>query len=368
MTLATSELTVFLDLVESMEPKPKRVATLGTLTLHMELLDIYTELVRRGMEMHPVIDVESYGKGSFFDGSLLFHLLGIQETVALDIISDGRRETIVQDLNEPVDEAHCNTFDLVVDGHTGDHVADRIACLKNAAKLLKKGGYVIHAYSMNPLVGNLQGFNAALLTRFYSLAGFDRIRYFQCAPFHNNTCFEFLGQADKPHYIENPTRYLYIFSARKARDLPLEKAPIERIYAEQMALSQAAFDVDVARNKTVAVWGTGGHYRNKVLPLLDANAISVWGFVDSDPAKAGSQVRGLEVHPPEALRDAPVDAVILASAFLSQILPVLCTLLAHRPEVLARSLSLHRSALETLHCTRLSVQFKEGMNMAKKTW
>lgn len=80
-------------------------------------------------------------------------------------------------------------------------------------------------------------------------------------------------------------------------------------------------NLDHLRGKRVAVWGASGNFLEKWLPLLDMlkRDTQVALLVDGDQRKWGTSVGGFEVRPPEALKDADVDCVIIASTFKDEI-------------------------------------------------
>ncbi len=73
-------------------------------------------------------------------------------------------------------------------------------------------------------------------------------------------------------------------------------------------------------DKRIAVWGTGGYFREHIATLPDfedGNRIPY--LIDSDPKKHGSMIAGKTVYGPEKLRDGDVDMVFIASIFKQEI-------------------------------------------------
>jgi len=81
------------------------------------------------------------------------------------------------------------------------------------------------------------------------------------------------------------------------------------------------------QGKRVAVWGTGGRWRQVVAPFLTdpSHAIAIDCFVDSDSARQGKELEGKPVIAPRALpRQRGVDAIVLATCFVDDVVQDLC--------------------------------------------
>ena len=85
--------------------------------------------------------------------------------------------------------------------------------------------------------------------------------------------------------------------------------------------SRRLANLDQLRGKRVAIWGASGNFRERWLPLLALlkRETTLALIVDGDQRKWRSTVQGYEVQSPEALRNADVDCVIIASCFRVQI-------------------------------------------------
>jgi SAM-dependent methyltransferase len=96
----------------------------------------------------------------------------------------------------------------------------------------------------------------------------------------------------------------------------------------------------LARGKKVAVWGAG--YKS-IAAICAADLTGLSYVIDSDPAKHGKYTPGsrLLIRPPSAVRDDPVDAIILAAvAYKREILGQMRTTLGFTGEVVAMESSL----------------------------
>jgi len=80
--------------------------------------------------------------------------------------------------------------------------------------------------------------------------------------------------------------------------------------------------------KTIAVWGTGGRWREIVAPLVKASCggIVVDCFVDNDRQKQGTVLDGKPIIAPNALLNRKVDAIIIATCFVDDVVRNLCKL------------------------------------------
>ena len=95
-------------------------------------------------------------KGSGFyrnypSGDELFRSLGFSKIDSLDVTSyEGAN--VLADLNQSVDNLNLESYDLVYDGGTSEHIFNQMEVLTNIFKILKVGGIVIHNTPANNLL------------------------------------------------------------------------------------------------------------------------------------------------------------------------------------------------------------------------
>ncbi|MFQ5528579.1 MAG: hypothetical protein ACE5GX_20275, partial [Thermoanaerobaculia bacterium] len=116
------------------------------------------------------------------DASVLFRMLGFARYASLDLLDLDGPPSIRHDLNEPIPRDLEGTQDLVVDGGTIEHIFDIKTALCNTARLVRKGGMVIHASPVGWYEHGFYGINPTLFVDFYSANGFQIL---------DTTCFLF---------------------------------------------------------------------------------------------------------------------------------------------------------------------------------
>lgn len=102
----------------------------------------------------------------------LFRMLGYSAVESIDVY-DAEKPTYVLDLNRPLPATLLERFDLVYDGGTTEHCFSPPDVLANAARLLKKGGRIIHHLPLNNWVDHgFYQFSPTLFFDFYQANGF----------------------------------------------------------------------------------------------------------------------------------------------------------------------------------------------------
>jgi len=94
------------------------------------------------------------GKGfyrNYPSGDELFGILGFTKIDSLDV-TDYEGANIIADLNLPIRNLPLESYDLVYDGGTSEHIFNQLEVLANAHKLLKVGGIVVHNTPANNLL------------------------------------------------------------------------------------------------------------------------------------------------------------------------------------------------------------------------
>ena len=72
-----------------------------------------------------------------------FKSLGFNQVHSLDF-SDFEGANIIHDLNIPIKDGLTNSYDLIFDGGTLEHIFNLPEALKNIFLLLKTGGFIVH--------------------------------------------------------------------------------------------------------------------------------------------------------------------------------------------------------------------------------
>lgn len=351
MGLYKSQVRAFLKVVAEAEIPSGPVATFGTQTIYCSLGEIYAMMHEFGMSPSSVSETdmeelsEYYGERAI-NGNTLLRLLGFDEIVNIDIVRHTPL-TYQHDLGKPLPEEMWNRFALVFDGTTGSHVSDSMALLANGVRLLMRGGVVLHTCGLYNLGGAMPPFNPQLLTRFYEDNGFSAFRNFFCNAVHPNTCFELAGNPLFPMVLDNVQQYSLFFAAVKREDVPLALNPTEQLYLLMGKEGQLSTPSSLA-GKKVAIWGTGGHYYDHYQALVEADdcPFDVWGFVDNNKERWGTEFEGRTVYSPEELKEGDVDAVLLATWQKWEVFEQLCALMARRPGVIEATFELYRHIFE----------------------
>ncbi len=112
------------------------------------------------------------------NGDELFGLLGFTKVDSLDV-TDYEGANIIADLNLPISNVPRESYDLVYDGGTSEHVFNQIEVLANAHKLLKVGGIVVHNTPANNLLdhGYVQP-SPNFYLEYYSANGYELLQSF----------------------------------------------------------------------------------------------------------------------------------------------------------------------------------------------
>jgi len=109
----------------------------------------------------------------------LFQELGFSVIHSMDY-SDFEGAQLLHDLNKPIDDIHRNSYDLVIDGGTLEHVFNFPEAVNTCMKLVKKDGHLIIVTPANNLLGH--GFYQFSPELFYGIFsnqnGFDIVQVF----------------------------------------------------------------------------------------------------------------------------------------------------------------------------------------------
>lgn len=98
-----------------------------------------------------------------------FRLLGAERICAIDF-SDFEGAQILHDMNHPIPNSLIDSFDLVLDGGTLEHIFDLPTSLRNAAQMVRPNGWFISLTQTNNFCGHgFYQFSPELFYRFFCL-------------------------------------------------------------------------------------------------------------------------------------------------------------------------------------------------------
>lgn len=127
--------------------KGKRILQLGRQCILFDHATLLKYAQKHNVNLVPVkadLSFDShYKKLGFIDDQTLFQALGFEDVKSLDY-SDFEGADIVWDLNTPIPDKYWDTFDVIYDGGTAEHVFNFPEVLANIHRLLKKNGCIIH--------------------------------------------------------------------------------------------------------------------------------------------------------------------------------------------------------------------------------
>jgi hypothetical protein len=140
---------------------------------------------------------ETAQKLNWVTANTFFKALGIEEMFSVDIAGSEHTPNLIHDLNKPLPEKYINSFNLIVDPSTIEHVFDIKSGLTNIVHALKVGGTVIQQVPIYSYNGGYYNFNPNLLKDFYTANGFSDIKIiiimwdrYNCYS-DNNRCYEY---------------------------------------------------------------------------------------------------------------------------------------------------------------------------------
>lgn len=368
MPIHRSEANLFFKLVDQMDTGGE-VMTFGTQSLlcsYGEMLEMFFRRNRTPADL-PQEMLKKYVRGSDVDCIAFFKLFGFPKVTCADVI-EFHDETYVHDLSTPLPEEMNNRFSLVWDGFTGYHVCNPMEVLLNSARITKPGGTVVHTLLMNLLNVGFFRINPRFFTRFYEENGFTDLTFYILRQGYESMIFKYEGDLHDFVLWENGnTEDILFFTARKEKDVPPVTSFLEAPY-EVLSKEHARTPEDViseVQGKKVAVWGTGGNYRDNYRDavLADDRDFDFVGFIDNAPTMQGTTLDGHPVHSPDVLAEEDVDVVILASAFSSTIFEQMAGQFPHKMKMLNNTWQLYRWEFERKAYKRRTVQFRVKNNL-----
>ncbi|MBI5431127.1 MAG: hypothetical protein HY938_11830 [Nitrosomonadales bacterium] len=113
-----------------------KVLTLG----HLELYLSREQIGQLASHCGKNIDVASFSGEKYAD-KFIREFFDTETTTSLDY-SDYQNCDIVHDMNLPIDSAHHEQFDVVIDGGTLEHIFNFPVAIENCMKMVKNGGSI----------------------------------------------------------------------------------------------------------------------------------------------------------------------------------------------------------------------------------
>ncbi len=207
-------------------------------------------------------------------------------------------------------------FDIVHSCHTIEHLAHPFAALKDHARVLKDGGLLVIDAPNIALIGgddiveewfidkHLYHFSHTTLSRMIEAAGFSIIAH----PDPDDT-INLLYVAEKTGAAKANNA---ADTAEAAEARRLTESYRRTRAANLAALTSAAAEINALAGKRVAIWGAGRLFDSLVLAGgFDPKILTL--LIDTHLAALVPERHGIKPCPPAALKDRPVDVIVIMS-------------------------------------------------------
>ena len=181
----------------------------------------------------------------FVHAKVFFQMLGIDEYVDVDAF-EFDKPALIFDLNHTIPGSLADSFRLVIDGGTVEHIFDVRQVLTNIVRLLQVGGHVVHMASFEMDHG-FYALSPCLFFDFYGANGFSDFTCFvlQFDYEHILTsyrervpCFEYHYGMQVEELLDRKRRPAIFFVARKERQVGEVIVPFQGIYSRRAGLSE----------------------------------------------------------------------------------------------------------------------------------
>ena len=211
-------------------------------------------------------EAERYKYFDYIHQESFFSLLGFspENIYAMDVsLFEGAN--IIHDLNVPVDDSLCSSFDVVIDCGTIEHVFSIKDALFNMCRMCKVGGIVVNMNPVDYLNHGFVNFNAELFRDSYLTNGFEEVSLnYIVLPTHPRQVDQYYLKysPEKFHFPLRPYYAAQVYSAyRKVEEKPLI-VPQQGYYRNLWASGPA---VMLQQNRTL--WS---RLRRKTIDWIDA--------------------------------------------------------------------------------------------------
>ena len=149
--------------------------TLGRQDIAFSSVDLCRAAAEQGYALRSAeIASRHHGDRQHADDVSVFRALGFESVSVLDA-SEYENPTVVHDLNDPALPAPLlDSFDLVLDAGTLEHVFDIPCALRSICRMTRQGGRIIHISPASNCVDHgFYSFSPTLFADFYEVNGFD---------------------------------------------------------------------------------------------------------------------------------------------------------------------------------------------------
>ena len=147
----------------------ERVLMFGRQNLNVYPATLEALLAERNLPVEEVRTLKDLNPADVY-AEPLFRALGAKEVVSIDA-SQYQGSSMVHDMNLPIPDIHKNSFDVVFDGGSLEHVFNAPVALKNCMEMVKVGGHLfIHTVANNCLGHGFYQFSPEFFFRSFSNA------------------------------------------------------------------------------------------------------------------------------------------------------------------------------------------------------
>lgn len=183
----------------------------------------------------------------FVHARVFFEMMGMNDYADMDKF-DSDKPTYLHDMNLPVPNALHDSFSLILDGGTIEHIFDVRQVLANIVKMLKPGGCVVHISSYS-IDHGFFGLSPCLFYDFYSANGFEDFTcYILQVDFRNilktyryrNDYFEYKYGMNLQNLLDNSKQALVFFVGRKVKAVKELCIPVQGIYNHRIPINAVA--------------------------------------------------------------------------------------------------------------------------------
>jgi SAM-dependent methyltransferase len=283
----------------------KRIGPLGrTATLGRQHLQLTTPRLRRLLEElkaagGPILQGVAEQGYPFADGFL--RILGATEVVSFDR-SGYEGAAVVHDMNLPVPPRFRDSFDLVYDGGTLEHIYNFPQAVRNCMDMLKVSGLLVISTPSNNFLGHgFYQFSPELFYRLFSpengfrverMLAFDRAR--------RGSWYEVADPKELGRRVEllaTGCRVLLWVEARKVRPAPPDQfsVPQQSDYVPEWAKGKASEPPPASTYQRLkqALAAHGDRYHPRLTEWLQGMR-DRWRFRRAEQALLGSGTRGFK--------------------------------------------------------------------------
>lgn len=220
-----------------------RVLSIARMLMSWDVDDVIKELRMHSQPYDTEVEAQIRAAGSLYTSREFLTLLNFREYDDIDF-DDSEGCTIIHDMNEPLSDQYFNSFDLVVENGTIEHIFDIRTAIGNIARCVKVGGIICHLSPLDAFNHGFYNFSINFFNDFYAANGFEDFEIFVCKSAKNWAKDQRLIVAKVPYtheefYIDPAphNKFGIAFIARKAKHFNEVVTPIQAAYNRSLALS-----------------------------------------------------------------------------------------------------------------------------------